>query len=426
MTPQEQEVAFQRQALENGNASLANLRNQLAAAQSAGASAQELAEIQRRVDGQIRVNGFTQENLNEALAKAGQAVETPGANSAEVAAQDVGASSPTGIQAFDDGSTLQTFDDGSTLATDADGTTTSTDAPTFSSSNEEDPTNGIGSPLGTAFDDDGNLNPGWSLDEDNNPVYVGGSFVEPATQLSAAQTRIDSKNVTDSEATRAGVARGAQPSTPPAAQARWTEAKDLRAKLRVPTEYIRPGTPSAGPANIIQKNGGILFPYTPQIQVENTANYASQSPLHSNYNLYFYKSSSVGQINVTAKFTVQTEFEGAVLLGVIHLLRALTKMKFGNDPDAGAPPPVCRFDAYGDYMLYNVPVVVSSWRHELPDGVDYVAVGRPGSPQTYGRSMVPVVSTISMTLNPMYSRREMLTHNVKDWLSGGLEYRGYL
>jgi hypothetical protein len=426
MTPQEREVAFQRQALENGNASLENLRNELAAAQAARASSEDLAEIQQRIDGQIRVNGFTQENLNDALAKAGQAIETPGASTAEVVSQSDGTSSPTGIQAFDDGSTLQTFDDGSTLATNPDGTTSFTEAQSFSSSIEEDPTNGRTSPLGTAYDDDGNLNPGWSLDEDNNPVYVGGGFVEPATQELAGQTRTDSKTLTDSDATRAGVARGAQPANPPAAQARWTEAKDLRVKLRVPSEYIRPGTPSAGPANIIQKNGGILFPYTPQIQVENTANYSNQTPFHSNYNLYFYKNSTVGQINVTAKFSVQTEFEGAVLLGVIHLLRALTKMKFGNDPDAGSPPPVCRFDAYGDYMLYNVPVAVASWRHELPDGVDYIAVGRPGSPQTYGRSMVPTMSTISLTLNPMYSRRELLAHNVKDWLSGGLEYRGYL
>lgn len=217
---------------------------------------------------------------------------------------------------------------------------------------------------------------------------------------------------------------GATPARPQAAQAQWSEAKDLRVKLRVPNAYLT--GPAAGPANIIQKNGGILFPYTPTITVENAVSYANQNPLHSNYPLYFYKSSSVGPINVTAKFTVQNEFEGAVLLGVIHLLRALTKMKFGNDPDAGAPPPVCRFDAYGDYMLYNVPVAISSWRHELPEGVDYISVGRRGSPTTYGHSMVPTVSTISLTMNVMYSRREMLSHNVKDWLSGGLKYRGYL
>ena len=217
---------------------------------------------------------------------------------------------------------------------------------------------------------------------------------------------------------------GATKSSGPGADAQWSDAKDLRVKLRVPNEYL--SGPSAGPANILQKNGGILFPYTPQIAVENQAQYAVQNPLHSNYPLYFYKNSTVSPITVTAKFTVQNEFEGAVLLGVIHLLRSLTKMKFGNDPDAGAPPPVCRFDAYGDYMMYNVPVSVASWRHDLPDNVDYIAVGRPGSPKTYGRSLVPVLSTISLTLNVMYSRREMLAYNTAGWLKGNLERRGYL
>lgn len=253
--------------------------------------------------------------------------------------------------------------------------------------------------------------------------------VTPLSDEAKAKT-VDTAESTKEPAATAGrgneasVPWGAQRSVPAAAEATWSQAKDLRAKLRVPNEYLK--GPTAGPSNIIQKNGGILFPYTPQITYDNQATYSNQNPLHSNFPLYFYKNSTVGPIQVTAKFTVQNEFEGAVLLGVIHLLRSLTKMKWGNDPDAGSPPPVCRFDAYGDYMLYNVPVAVASWRHDLPDNVDYIAVGRPGSPSIYGHSMVPVMSTIQLTLNIMYSRREMLRYNVKDWLSKGLDYRGYL
>jgi len=230
----------------------------------------------------------------------------------------------------------------------------------------------------------------------------------------------------DPSQNRAGVANGAQPANPAAAMAQWSEAKDLRVKLRVPPEYLTPGSLAAGPSNIIQKNGGILFPYTPQISLDNQAMYNVQTPMHSNQQLYFFKNGQTGPIKVTAKFTVQNEFEGAVLLGIIHLLRALTKMKWGDDPDAGSPPPVCRFDAYGDFMLYNIPVSVGQWSHELPDSVDYIAVGRPNSPKDYGHTMVPTMSTISLTLFPMYSRQELLRYNVKDWLSGGLKYGGYL
>lgn len=275
--------------------------------------------------------------------------------------------------------------------------------------NGEDPTNGIPS-------------------EQTDGGFDEKAYMAAANEYESSKADTsDGTNSTKSDSGRgngANIPFGATKSIPAAAQAQWSQAKDLRVKLRVPNEYLT--GPAAGPSNILQKNGGILFPYTPQINVDNQASYSSQSPLHSNYPLYSYKSSSVGPINVTAKFTVQNEFEGATLLGIIHLLRGLTKMKWGNDPDAGSPPPVCRFDAYGDFMLYNVPVSVASWRHELPDGVDYIAVGRPGSPSTYGHSMVPTISTINLTLNVMYSRREMLAYNVKDWQSGGLKYRGYL
>lgn len=339
------------------------------------------------------------------------------------------ASNPSGdvqypnTQVFDDGSSLQTFEDGSTLATGNDGTLSSTPSPDVVLA--PSPDNPVNRPpvLGVPYDEDGNILPGWELDENNDPVFVGGGI--DAGAKTGAATSASTLN----GSAAAGVSGLRNPPDPnkgnmPAAQAQWEAAKDLRVKLRVPSEYLK--GPAAGPSNILQKNGGILFPYTPQITVENKAEYASQAPLHSNYPLYFFKNGSVGPISVTAKFTVQNEFEGAVLLGIIHMLRGLTKMKFGNDPDAGSPPPVCRFDAYGDYMMHNVPVSIASWRHELPDGVDYIAVGRPGSPTTYGRSMVPVMSNITLTLNVMYSRREMLAYNVKDWLSGSLARRGYL
>jgi hypothetical protein len=333
-------------------------------------------------------------------------------------------------QAFDDGSTLETFADGSTIAIDSDGNETSSAPTNFAPLNQpENPVNPVPI-IGVPIDDQtGELNPGWAQNDETGEYFYRGNGIDAGAQTGADQS--DSTSGGNADAQSGGsygrdpkVPYGATKSSGPGAQAQWAAAKDLRVKLRVPNEYLK--GPSAGPANIIQKNGGILFPYTPTISIDNQAQYATQSPLHSIYPLNFYKNSTLSPINVTAKFTVQNEFEGAVLLGIIHLLRSLTKMKFGNDPDAGSPPPVCRFDAYGDYMMYNVPVAISSWRHELPDSVDYIAVGRPGSPTTYGRSMVPVMSTISLTMTVMYSRREMLAYNVKDWLSGNLARRGYL
>jgi hypothetical protein len=178
-------------------------------------------------------------------------------------------------------------------------------------------------------------------------------------------------------------------------------------------------TVQSGITSALKSHGGIIFPFTPTISYDNKANYSEQNVMHSNFTQYFYKNSSVSSIRIEGKFTVQTPAEGVMLLATIHLLRSLTKMRFGNDPLAGSPPPICRLNAYGDYMLKNVPVSVASFTHNLPDNVDYITVGKYGS-------MVPVLSTISIELNVMYSRQEMFDHNVPAWITGSLTGKGYL
>jgi len=179
-----------------------------------------------------------------------------------------------------------------------------------------------------------------------------------------------------------------------AKSAQWAGTKDLRAILRVPSSYLI--GPAAGPSSILKELGGIMFPYTPEISYDTQAQYGTANPIHSNYTQYYYKNSSVGPISVSGKFTVQNEKEGMILLGIQHLLRSLTKMRFGSDKNAGSPPPVCRLDAYGDYMISNVPVVVASFKLELSSGVDYISV----KSEPYKTSLVPTMSTISITLNP--------------------------
>lgn len=235
-----------------------------------------------------------------------------------------------------------------------------------------------------------------------------------------------------------------QPNQVKAGSASFGPSKDMRVKLRVPSAYLT--GPAAGPAagmNLINSPltnalapssgggtgalaqlGGIVWPYTPQVSISNQASYQQNKVMHSNYPFYNYQNSSVGPIQVSGKFTAQNEYEAAIILSIQHLLRALTKMKFGDDPDAGAPPPVCRFDAYGDYQMKNVPVAVTGFKVEMPDGVDYIQVGKGIT--GYGNTMVPTVCTISVDLVVMYSRQEALQFNVNSWLSGGLAGKGYL
>lgn len=98
-------------------------------------------------------------------------------------------------------------------------------------------------------------------------------------------------------------------------------------------------------------------------------------------------------------------------------------MRFGPDPDAGAPPPVCRLYANGESMLHNVPVAITNYRIELPDGVDYFTLYQH---PTFGTTSVPTVSTIAITCVPMYSRNEMQKFSVADYNGGALRKQGYI
>lgn len=198
--------------------------------------------------------------------------------------------------------------------------------------------------------------------------------------------------------------------------------KDMRVRLRVPPKYITSLTEGGRNAELFELQG-IVFPYTPQVQYELKADYSAQTPTHSNFAINFYSKSSIGNISIVGKFTVQTVEDAKVYVSTLVLLRALTRMRSGSDPDAGSPPPICRLDAYGEMMFDNVPVAVSQFRIELPDNVDYFTF--PGT-QNYGPTSVPVLSTFNITLIPMYSRGEMQDFSVSKYLDNFYQGRGYI
>lgn len=190
---------------------------------------------------------------------------------------------------------------------------------------------------------------------------------------------------------------------------------DYRVKLKVPQSLITRF--AHGP---LFGFGGIVFPYTPTISYEMSAAYANMTPMHSNYPVNFYKHSTISSFTLSAKFTVQNDTDAIFYLSTMHLLRTLTKMRYGNDDSAGSPPPVCRFDAYGDFMLKNIPVVVQSMRSEYPDSVDYYELNSDLNPNSiagedkidFGTNFIPTMSSITLSLLPMYSRFEQSQFSV--------------
>jgi len=225
-----------------------------------------------------------------------------------------------------------------------------------------------------------------------------------------------------------GVPRGAIPTRSPNTVVNYTDANGItlsefsRVRIRVPLNYLNNYT--MGRNSELGKLGGIIFPYTPSISYDVKADYTASNPLHSNFPINFYQRSSVGPISISGKFTVESAEDARVYLATIHLIKALTKMRSGGstgDEDSGAPPPICRLDAYGE-MLKNVPVVITSLRVELPDSVDYYTT----KDDVTGQTSVPVISTIAITCLPMYSRAEMQSFSVDNYVNNRYAGGGFI
>ena len=133
----------------------------------------------------------------------------------------------------------------------------------------------------------------------------------------------------------------------------------------------------AGILNPLQNTGGVIFPYTPSIQINYGANYESPDVAQTNYKIYQYKNSTVDNIQITCDFTAQDTTEAEYLMAVIHFLRSVTKMFYGQDqlPRNGTPPPLCYLSGLGAFQFDNHPLVITNFTYTLPNDVDYIRAG---------------------------------------------------
>jgi len=127
----------------------------------------------------------------------------------------------------------------------------------------------------------------------------------------------------------------------------------------------------------LKDTGGVIFPYTPQVSTSYSASYDQTDLTHSNYRIYQYRGSNVGEISILADFTAQDTVEANYLLAVIHFFKSATKMFYGQDkePKPGTPPPLCYLSGYGLYQFNNCPLVIQTFGYTLPNDVDYIRAG---------------------------------------------------
>lgn len=157
----------------------------------------------------------------------------------------------------------------------------------------------------------------------------------------------------------------------------------VRLALAPGAEYLYAGD-NPGILQPLQATNGVIFPYTPTINVSYQANYQGLDLTHSNYKVFQYTNSSVDQVTITCDFTAQDVYEARYLLAVIHFFKSMTKMFYGQDtyPVRGTPPPLCYMFGLGGYQFSAHPLAINSFNYNLPSDVDYVKTTAPMIPES--------------------------------------------
>jgi hypothetical protein len=165
----------------------------------------------------------------------------------------------------------------------------------------------------------------------------------------------------------------------------------------------------------LKDTGGVVWPYLPNITVSTKADYSSVNPIHSNYTQYNYKNSIVEDIQISGEFSCETETDAAYWIAATTFFKTATKMFFGQGYKAGNPPIICNLTGYGASVFDRVPIIIKSFSVDLKDDVNYILCDTFET-----RTWVPVLSTISVTVAPVYSRESLRKFDIQDYARGRL------
>lgn len=163
----------------------------------------------------------------------------------------------------------------------------------------------------------------------------------------------------------------------------------------------------------LKTTAGMVFPFTPNMTITSKANYSTIDPVHSNFPFQAYKNSAVEDIQISGEFPCENETDAEYYLEATMFLRTATKMFYGTGNFAGNPPIICNLSGYGAQILNTIPVVIKSFTMELKDDVNYIKVLKNGS-----LNWVPVLSTISITVTPVYNRERLRRFSLQDFAAG--------
>jgi hypothetical protein len=276
--------------------------------------------------------------------------------------------------------------------------------------------------------------------------------------------KVISSNPTLNRLFGAGLGRGAEAADQLNEHATWTIRNgqtDFRVKVTLPSESSLNNIFFGGsrqqfknekqksPNEVLSplaSEGGVIFPLTPSIIIQHAASYNAMALTHSNYPFYAYGHSEVPSFTVTGEFPVQNSEDAQYWVAMLHFFRSVTKMFFGgaNDSLKGNPPPILQLNGYGSYVFNNVPVVVTNFNVDMRADVDYICTSQspgrgaggvnlnslyndlnPGiiSDTNRNSTWAPALSTVTLQLQPVYSKESIKKFNMRDFVNGRLNGR---
>jgi len=166
--------------------------------------------------------------------------------------------------------------------------------------------------------------------------------------------------------------------------------------------------------------GGVVFPYSPTIQISHGASYGAYDTPHSIYQSQYFAHTTNPTISLQATFTAQDTADMAMSAAALQFFKSATKMDFGRSAKAfqtaGAPPPVLLFSAYGALHFKNTPVVVTSFNYALTESEDYVSF----EDEIMGVTSVPVMWLASLELQVQVTPTRQKDFDLRAYRSGAL------
>lgn len=164
---------------------------------------------------------------------------------------------------------------------------------------------------------------------------------------------------------------------------------------------------------VLERTGGVVWPYLPTVQLSTKATYTQIDTTHNNYPFQAYKNSHVDDIEISGEFSCETSSDAEYWIAATTFFKTATKMFFGQGDNVGHPPIICYLRGYGSSVFDNIPVVVKSFSVQFPEDANYINYAPTNT-------WVPVMSSISVTVSPIYNRERLRKFSLQDYASGGL------